>query len=62
MQKLLIILILFCILKFNVDVEGRTATMCDLPECQERCKRQNKKGKCVIEPEMNIVYHLCKCY
>nr|F1CIY9.1 RecName: Full=U10-buthitoxin-Hj1a; Short=U10-BUTX-Hj1a; Flags: Precursor [Hottentotta judaicus]ADY39520.1 U10-buthitoxin-Hj1a [Hottentotta judaicus] len=62
MQKIFIILVLFCILKFNVDVEGRIASQCDLSACKERCEKQNKNGKCVIETEMDLVYRLCKCY
>nr|F1CJ67.1 RecName: Full=U10-hottentoxin-Hj2a; Flags: Precursor [Hottentotta judaicus]ADY39598.1 U10-hottentoxin-Hj2a [Hottentotta judaicus] len=62
MQKLLIILILFCILKFNVDVEGRTAFPCNQSKCQERCKKEIKKGKCILQFISVSASQSCRCY
>nr|AIL48780.1 potassium channel blocker pMeKTx27-1 [Mesobuthus eupeus] len=62
MQKLFIVLVLFCILRFDVEVDGRTMSLCNMSDCQERCKKQNKSGRCVTEFEMNYVYHFCRCY
>nr|Q8MUB1.2 RecName: Full=Potassium channel toxin alpha-KTx 22.1; AltName: Full=Neurotoxin BmK38; AltName: Full=Toxin Kcugx; Flags: Precursor [Mesobuthus martensii]AEX92698.1 potassium channel toxin alpha-KTx 22.1 precursor [Mesobuthus martensii]AEX92704.1 potassium channel toxin alpha-KTx 22.1 precursor [Mesobuthus martensii] len=62
MQKLFIVFVLFCILRLDAEVDGRTATFCTQSICEESCKRQNKNGRCVIEAEGSLIYHLCKCY
>nr|B8XH30.1 RecName: Full=Potassium channel toxin alpha-KTx Tx308; Flags: Precursor [Buthus occitanus israelis]ACJ23139.1 putative potassium channel blocker Tx308 [Buthus occitanus israelis] len=61
MQKLFIVLLLFCILRLDAEVDGRTMSHCNQSECQEKCKKKNKNGRCITEFEMNYVYNRCRC-
>nr|B8XH47.1 RecName: Full=Potassium channel toxin alpha-KTx Tx790; Flags: Precursor [Buthus occitanus israelis]ACJ23156.1 putative potassium channel toxin Tx790 [Buthus occitanus israelis] len=62
MQKLFIVLVLFCILRLDAEVDGLTVSLCNQSECQEKCKKENKNGKCIQEIELNWVYNICKCF
>nr|B8XH45.1 RecName: Full=Potassium channel toxin alpha-KTx Tx773; Flags: Precursor [Buthus occitanus israelis]ACJ23154.1 putative potassium channel toxin Tx773 [Buthus occitanus israelis] len=62
MQKLFIVLLLFCILRLDAEVDGRRATFCKQPGCQEACKKENKNGRCVDKFDNNFSYNICRCY
>nr|AIL48754.1 potassium channel blocker pMeKTx18-1b [Mesobuthus eupeus] len=62
MQKLFIVLVLFCIFRFDGGVDGNVMAFCDRDDCQKTCELVNMNGICVIETEHGLFYHICRCY
>nr|AGV98850.1 potassium channel blocker Tx1 precursor [Androctonus bicolor]AGV98851.1 potassium channel blocker Tx1 precursor [Androctonus bicolor] len=59
MQKLFIVLVLFCILQFNAEF----VCTCKPSKCQAECKKQKKNGRCSLGTVGTaMVNHRCRCY